>query len=526
MENLANGHLIAIIATAALFALFFIIGILRNRSAKKHVSDEVGAHREAIITASISNDTRQISRNISIASSLARRPERFIDDRDLTQALCRLLFRGGQKTLCNDLLTGITAKYGSEKWYAELEIEFALNVKKPEDKDLKKALELEKKFPSDPRPILFIAAYHDKRKTYRNDTLKYFEAASQIEAKEPRWAYALARCRQNAGNLSGALEIIKKLIEVDSRFPGAHELKRLIEEQINPPPKPAPKSKSADTPLEFSAERYSQITEMGRGGMGIVYKAFDEVLQRWVAIKTLQQSIADAQPEVKQRFLGEARILASLDHPAIPKIFDLSLKPPYYIAFELIKGISLREYLEKNGRIEDLSRFISYATMIASALAYANGKEILHRDIKPENVLVDTETDRCYIIDFGLAQIEGAQNLTKTGIVMGTPWYLAPERFSGEPASIASEIYSFGVMLYEMLEGGKPYNGNDINLVLVQEPKPVTREDAPIGLKVLIGESLSKNAANRPENFNEITQTLELLKKSCLNKDKKDENSV
>jgi serine/threonine-protein kinase len=164
--------------------------------------------------------------------------------------------------------------------------------------------------------------------------------------------------------------------------------------------------------------------------------------------------------------------------------------------------------------------------MIASALAYANGKEILHRDIKPENVLVDTETDRCYIIDFGLAQIEGAQNLTKTGIVMGTPWYLAPERFNGEPASIASEIYSFGVMLYEMLEGGKPYNGNDINLVLVQEPKTVTREDAPIGLKVLIGESLSKNAANRPESFNEIAQTLELLKNSCLNKDIKDENSV
>lgn len=113
---------------------------------------------------------------------------------------------------------------------------------------------------------------------------------------------------------------------------------------------------------------------------------------------------------------------------------------------------------------------------------------------------------------------------------MGTPWYLAPERLHGKPASISSEIYSLGVMLFEMLEGCKPYEGNDINQVLVQEPKKVTREDTSFELKVMISECLSKNPVNRPENFNEILAILQKCKnafdKANSDRENKDENNI
>ncbi|MFZ5951484.1 MAG: protein kinase domain-containing protein [Candidatus Rifleibacteriota bacterium] len=511
MGELANEQIYAGIGIILVVFAIFVFLIKRKKQTHRVAAPEAPApdnHREEIIAAAASGDSRAISRAIPIATGIAKNSTELVNDGELLPAICRLLYLGGQKSLCQQLMNKISSRYSDKEWFLNLEIEFLTEVKKLDEKTVWRIQDLIKRFPEDSRLHITLANHFDKRKTYKAENLPSFLKASAFEPGEPRWLYAVARCQQNLSHLTEAQKALNDLLELSPNFPGAQDLKRVIDNLINPPkPKPAHKAApSAST--GFSVERYSQVSEMGRGGMGIVYKAFDEVLQRWVAIKTLQESLAESQPEIKQRFLGEARILAALDHGSIPKVFDLSLKPPYYLAFELINGRSLRDILNRNQFIKDTDTLFQMATEIASALAYAESKSILHRDIKPENILVDAK-GHCFVIDFGLAQFEGQQSLTKTGMVMGTPWYLAPERFRGDPASIASEIYSLGIMLYEMIEGNKPYEGDDINVVLVQEPKAVTRADIPGSIKVLVGECLSKNPANRPENFKEISQILD-----------------
>lgn len=510
--------------------LVWLVGFRRKNAVTSDKIDTQSEipHRNELLAAGASTDSRTISRAIPIVTSLIQKnPQPALKDAELTEAICHILYRGGQKSFCQDFMRRAGKTYADQQWFIELQIELLTTQKQIDEKTLFKIQDLQKKYPDNDKLNLFLANYHDRKKTYKAANLKYFEKAAACENDAARWLYAIARCQQNQGSLDAAMETTNRLMAKDSGFPGAHDLKRLLEEQLNPKkPQNTIVSKPQSEDPGFAAERYTQISEMGRGGMGVVYKAFDEVLQRWVAIKTLQESIAISQPDLKQRFLGEARILAALDHPSIPKVFDLSLKPPYYLAFELINGESLRSYLENSEDKLSIKRFLSFAIDITSALAYAGSKDILHRDIKPENILV-TDEKRCFVIDFGLAQIEGQANLTKTGLVMGTPWYLAPERFRGEPATTSSEIYALGVMLFEMLEGCKPYDGNDINLVLVQEPKKVSREDASLELQVLISECLSKNPANRPENFDEILAVLKnAFEKVNTDRENKDESNI
>lgn len=516
-----------IYALAGVLLLFLVVFLLKRK--KRNVADKSNneqLHREEIIAAANSNDSRAISRMVPIASSVVKKnPEPIIADEEFAAATCKLLLRGGQKLLCRQLLEKSAQQYSQKPWYSDLEISFLTSQKQIDERTFFKLQDLHKKYPENSRLIIFMANYYDKKKNYKAEQLDYFVKAAEVEPKEVKWHYAMARCRQNSGDLKGALAAVNQLLQIDSGFPGARDLKRLLEDQINPP-KPVAPTALPKAQTGFVSERYSQVSEMGRGGMGVVYKAFDEVLQRWVAIKTLQESIAEEQPELKQRFLGEARVLAALDHAAIPKVFDLSLKPPYYLAFELIDGRCLREIIKENPQGLPLNMFLAFAADICSALAYANSKSVLHRDIKPENILVQGE-QRCYVIDFGLAQIEGQANLTKTGLVMGTPWYLAPERFKGEPATAASEIYALGVMLFELLEGSKPYEGEDVNVVMVQEPKKISRQDCSPELKILVSECLSKNPANRPEEFTEILAVLENeLKKSAAKQDRNNENNL
>ncbi len=408
-----------IIVILAIF-VFLIKRKKRSQALAESATLATDNHREEIIAAAASGDSRAISRAIPIATGIAKNSTELVNDGELLPAICRLLYLGGQKSLCQQLMNKISARYADKDWFLDLEIEFLTGIKKLDNKTVWKIQELLKQFPEDARLHLMLANYFDKRKTFKAENLTTFIKANAFEPGEPRWLYAIARCQQNLNHLPDAQKALNDLLELSPNFPGAQDLKRVIDNLIDPPkPKPAPKpAQTAST--GFSSERYSQVSEMGRGGMGVVYKAFDEVLQRWVAIKTLQESLAESQPEVKRRFLGEARILAALDHGSIPKVFDLSLKPPYYLAFELINGRSLREILNRNQSIKDTDTLIHMASEIASALAYAESKSVLHRDIKPENILVDAK-GHCFVIDFGLAQFEEQQSLTKTGVVMGTP---------------------------------------------------------------------------------------------------------
>lgn len=258
--------------------------------------------------------------------------------------------------------------------------------------------------------------------------------------------------------------------------------------------------------------RYVQVVEIGRGGMGTVYRAFDDVLAREVAIKTLNEAIAGSDPELRDRFLGESRILAALDHPSIPKVFDVSVNPPIFIAFEFIRGENLRSLLEPGPLAIDTA--LKIGGEVAEGLHHVIERGVLHRDIKPENILIDI-SGRSRIVDFGLAHGAMKAQLTQTGVVVGTPWYLAPERLRGQPATPASEIFAFGVMLFEMICGRRPFTGDDVTVILVQDPpRPRDlRPDCPHRLEVLLLDCISKNPNNRPPDFKEINAELTAMAK-------------
>ncbi|HNV72449.1 MAG TPA: protein kinase, partial [Candidatus Ozemobacteraceae bacterium] len=257
--------------------------------------------------------------------------------------------------------------------------------------------------------------------------------------------------------------------------------------------------------------RYQQITLIGSGGMGMVYKAFDANLQRWVAIKTFREEAASRHPEVLKRFLNESRIMASLDHPTIPKVFDLSVASPYYLSFEFLEGDDLRKVIGSfsTEAPPDLQGCLTLGIQLASGFHHAAEKGILHRDIKPENLILETG-GRVRIIDFGLAHLEGSMNMTESGVVIGTPWYLAPERLQGQPASVATELYAFGFALYELLTTVRPYPGDAVTVVFARDPIPLRqmRPDAPPELESVLARCLSKNPLTRPTNFAEIESLL------------------
>lgn len=253
--------------------------------------------------------------------------------------------------------------------------------------------------------------------------------------------------------------------------------------------------------------RYVRVVELGRGGMGVVYQAFDDILRRPVAIKVLNEALAVSQPGLRDRFLAESRTLAVLDHPSIPKVFDVSVQAPSYIAFEFIAGETLRALI--NAGELPLSRVVGLGIELAEGFHHATSKGVLHRDIKPDNVLVEPG-GRARIVDFGLAQGEGQGHLTQTGVVLGTPWYLAPERLRGEPASVASEIFAYGVTLYETLCRQRPFTGDDVNVVFAQDPRPPreVREECTARLEILILDCINKNPRNRPASFAEVAAEL------------------
>ncbi len=367
---------------------------------------------------------------------------------------------------------------------------------------------------------LFLAGWHEKKKRFGRESLRFFQFAAATHPGDPRWLYAIVRSHQNAGEAEQARNGLHQLL---SRFPGFPDARLLAQEldRDTPPAAPAaPAASPAASPAgppgapKGFPPRYTQFTELGRGGNGIVYRAFDQNLQRLVSIKTPRPG--DISVEDRQRFVREAQIMASLKHPAILGVFDLSITEPFYICSEYVEGKSLCEIIamkQKNQVLLTRQHAVFILKLlrgVALGFDFACRKGILHRDIKPDNILID-KTGRALIIDFGLAIGETSTRLTRTDIVMGTPWYLAPERLSGADATVRSEIYAFGVMLHEALVGSLPYKGNNVACVFAQDPIPVRQAyaDLPEELELLLLECLCKNPDNRPESFAQVARTME-----------------
>jgi hypothetical protein len=247
--------------------------------------------------------------------------------------------------------------------------------------------------------------------------------------------------------------------------------------------------------------RYRITDELGRGGMGVVYRATQVTLNRTVAVKLLFPHLATS-AEYLARFRREAETLARLDHENIVRIFDIEdYEDTHCIIMEYVGGPSLSRVLAREGRLAP-HRARDIASDVASALAAAHRQGVIHRDIKPDNILFSTD-GRPKLTDFGIARIADSGQATRTGIMMGTPSYMSPEQAAGRPVTAASDLYSLGVVLFEMLAGRVPFQGCDalaVALKHLNEAPPTlraTEPDLPDDLCDVVARALAKAPEER-----------------------------
>jgi len=260
--------------------------------------------------------------------------------------------------------------------------------------------------------------------------------------------------------------------------------------------------------------RYTIMEDLGRGGMGVVYKAEDTKLKRTVALKFLPPELTHI-PDVKDRFMREAQAAAALDHPNICTVYEFDeAEEKTFISMAYVEGQSLRKKLE-SGPLE-LDEALRIATQVAEGLQIAHKKGIVHRDIKSANIMVD-DRNQAKIMDFGLARMTGGTLLTQEGTAMGTIAYMSPEQAQGEEVDHRSDIWSFGVVLYEMFGGQLPFMGEHdqavVYSILNKKPKPITelRSEIPVSIGQVVEKALEKNPDERYQQIDEMLDDLKSI---------------
>ena len=267
----------------------------------------------------------------------------------------------------------------------------------------------------------------------------------------------------------------------------------------------------------FVGGRYVVERLLGSGGMAQVYLTHDEVLDRHVALKILRDQYAEDE-EFIQRFRREARSAASLAHPSIVQIYDQGRaeEGTYYIAMEYVPGGTLKERIKESGPL-DPGEAAGIAARVAEALEVAHERGVVHRDIKPQNVLL-TPSGTVKVVDFGIARAASATSVTRTSLVLGTAGYMSPEQAAGERVGPASDLYSLGVVLYEMLTGEVPFDAETPVAVAVKhlnEPPRHPREAnprVPEELDALTVKLMAKKPEDRYSSAAELAQDLERIK--------------
>jgi serine/threonine-protein kinase len=270
-------------------------------------------------------------------------------------------------------------------------------------------------------------------------------------------------------------------------------------------------------PGDLIADRYELEELVGTGGMSSVFRARDRQLERRVAIKILHQHYAE-DPEYLERFRREARAVAKLSHPNIVTVIDRGDDDGrQYIVFEHVEGENLKELVIRSGRLP-VRRALELALAVADGLAFAHNHGLVHRDVKPQNVLLNRDGE-VKVTDFGIARsLHVEQGVTQTGMVLGTGEYLAPEQASGKPVSPATDVYSLGVVLWELLAGDVPFVGENfvaIALRHVNEPPPSLRErrpDVSPRLEAAVNRALAKDPAQRFPSMSAFAKEL----RACL----------
>ena len=267
--------------------------------------------------------------------------------------------------------------------------------------------------------------------------------------------------------------------------------------------------------------RFEIVSLIGRGSMGVVYKGFDPVIGRAVAIKTMQSegiSGPDLE-EFRRRFQVEAQAAGGLTHPNIVTIYDFGYDEPtgvLYMAMEYLEGKSLQKLVDEEG-VLPVGNVIPMVEQICSGLDYAHQRKIVHRDIKPANIMV-LDSGLVKLMDFGIAKV-ASSGLTQAGQILGTPHYMSPEQVKGRQVDGRSDIFSLGVILYEMVTGEKPFGGQNITTVIYkiinENPTPPRELDASIhpGLNYVVSKALAKQLEERYQSCGELAEDLKNYRK-------------
>jgi serine/threonine-protein kinase len=271
---------------------------------------------------------------------------------------------------------------------------------------------------------------------------------------------------------------------------------------------------AADPAASAVLGRYCIRGELGRGAMGIVYRAIDPLLERSVAIKTLNLTEAgDEATELDARFRQEAKAAGRLAHPNVITVYDVGRQGHVaFMAMELLEGRDLRTVIAERGRLP-VAEAIGIAAQVAEGLAYAHEQGVVHRDIKPGNIMI-LANGLAKIMDFGIARLRVPDVRTRTGVLLGSPKYMSPEQVLGQGADGRSDIFSLGVVLYEMLTGTPPFSGDSVSTLMYQiatatPPAPSrSNVEVPPMLDVVIAKALAKKPEERYQSATELAADL------------------
>ncbi|MDD9147106.1 Stk1 family PASTA domain-containing Ser/Thr kinase [Sporolactobacillus sp. CQH2019] len=272
--------------------------------------------------------------------------------------------------------------------------------------------------------------------------------------------------------------------------------------------------------------RYQILSRLGEGGMAIVYKAKDLILDRFVAVKILRPELAGDE-EFVRRFHREAESVASLSHPNIVAIYDIGEEEDcYYIVMEYVHAMTLKEFIKDYSPIS-ISESVDIMKQVARAIAHAHARGIVHRDIKPHNILIDEE-EHVKVTDFGIALAISDSTITYTHSIIGSAHYLSPEQARGGKATVKSDIYAFGIVMFELLTGRLPFPGTSpvsVALKHLSEPMPLPsdfRPEIPQSLENIIIRALAKRPQDRYESMTDLYEDLE----TSLNPDRAGESRL
>lgn len=272
--------------------------------------------------------------------------------------------------------------------------------------------------------------------------------------------------------------------------------------------------------------RYEVMSELGQGAMGVVYKARDPLIDRIVAIKTINLGLAqEEKDEYEGRFYQEARAAGRLNHPNIVTIYDVGKSGDIaYIAMEFLQGCELRDLMREHEKLP-VDQVLDMVAQVASGLAYAHEHEIVHRDIKPSNIMVIRD-GHVKITDFGIARMASSAVRTQTGMVLGSPKYMSPEQVMGRVIDQRSDIFSLGVMLYEMLTGEAPFMGENVNAIMfktlnyVPAAPSTLNSQVPEMLNFIVAKALAKGLDDRYQNAKDFAADLRACRETMPRSDR------